>query len=287
METRPSETAILGAVLRAAHQVLDGEPKILRDEAVMGLVPGSDAAEIRAMNHQWEAPTLRHLRSSFVSRSRYAEDELAVAVREGVEQLVILGAGIETFAHRRPAWAQELRIIEVDHPASQAFKASLFPMEPAANPSVEYYPIDFESTGIAEGLSRSSFDNQRSTFFWWLGVLPYLTEEAIDDTLAFVRDLPAVAHLVVSFVLPDASLTGIDLETAQFSASAAGSRGEPWLSRFDPEALVQKLEKMGFVGVRHQTADQCHRRYYEGRDDRLEVPRFEQLVSMSTRPSTA
>jgi len=281
METRASETAVLAAVLRAAHQVLDAEPKILHDAAVMDLVAGSAPAEIRSMSRQWEVPTLRHLRSSFVSRSRYAEDELAVAVREGVEQLVILGAGIETFAQRRPSWANELRIIEVDHPASQAFKASLFPSQ---DRQVDYCPIDFESTGLAEGLAGSSFDAERPTFFWWLGVLPYLTEPAIDETLGFIRDLPSIAHLVVSFVLPDESLTGIDLETAQFSATAAGSRGEPWLSRFDPSTLEEKLNQMGFAEIRHQTPEQCHERYYAGREDQLEVPRFEQLVSMTTRP---
>src|SRR5262244_3851139 len=118
-ERQASKTAIAPAVIRAAHQILDAHPKILDDPVAIGLVEGSSAAEIRAQAPDLQQPLKRLVRSSFVVRSRFAEDQLAEAVRAGVQQYVLLGAGLDTFAYRQPAWAQPLRIIEVDHPASQ------------------------------------------------------------------------------------------------------------------------------------------------------------------------
>ena len=286
-ESRASETAILAAVLRAAHQIIDDEPKILIDNVVSGLVPGSAENEIREMRDRLNLPPLRHLRSSFVSRSRFAEDELAIAVADGIEQLVILGAGLETFSHRRPAFAKKLRVVEVDHPSSQAFKRARMASLSDDGLDLDYCPIDFERTSLAEGLARSSFDKGRPSFFWWLGVVPYLTEPALDSTFHFLRTLPSEARMVFSFVLPEEALVDIDLETARFSAAGAGARGEPWLTRLEPDTLMAKLSEMGFATVSHLTPEACAERYFVGREDNLQAPCFEQLISVTSMPSAA
>jgi len=109
-ERQASKTAITPAIIRAAHQILDAHPKILDDPVAIGLVEGSSAAEIRAQESDLQQPLKRLVRSSFVVRSRFAEDQLAEAIKAGVQQYVILGAGLDTFAYRQPAWAKPLRI---------------------------------------------------------------------------------------------------------------------------------------------------------------------------------
>src|SRR5262249_37639107 len=107
----------------------------------------------------------------FVLRSRFAEDQLAEAVKAGVGQYVLLGAGLDPFAYRQPAWATTLRIIEVDQPASHAFKRHCLGQAGVAIPgNVAFCPLDFEHTTLQEGLDAVAFDWQMPTFFSWLGV---------------------------------------------------------------------------------------------------------------------
>jgi methyltransferase (TIGR00027 family) len=121
-ERQASWTAIYTAIFRAAHQLLDATPKILDDPVAVGLVEGASEADIRAQAADFQQPLQRLARSLFVVRSRFAEDQLAEAVKAGVGQYVILGAGLDTFAYRQPAWALTLQVIEVDHPAFQTLK---------------------------------------------------------------------------------------------------------------------------------------------------------------------
>lgn len=183
-ERQASNTAIITAVLRAAHQILDAHPKILDDPVAIGLVEGSSTADIRTQESDLQQPLKRLARSLFVMRSRFAEDQLAEAVQAGVRQYVLLGAGLDTFAYRQPAWARPLQIIEVDQPASQAFKRERLGHAGVAIPdNVTFCPLDFERTSLQEGLGAVAFDPQVPTFFVWLGVTQYLTSEAIAATL--------------------------------------------------------------------------------------------------------
>jgi methyltransferase (TIGR00027 family) len=125
MANRRASTTMIGtAIFRAMHQVLDNDPKILDDPLAVGLVDGSTRDEILA-SPQGIARPPEWFRSIFVLRSRYTEDSLAEAVAHGVKQYVLLGAGMDTFAYRQPAWASAIRILEVDHPESQAFKREI------------------------------------------------------------------------------------------------------------------------------------------------------------------
>ncbi len=278
-ERQASKTAIGPAVLRAAHQLLDADPKILQDPLAIGLVEESSEAEIRAQESDLQHPFNRLMRSLFVMRSRFAEDQLAEAIKAGVRQYVLLGAGLDTFAYRQPEWARSLQIIEVDHPASLAFKRERLGHARVAIPdNVAFCPIDFESTGLQEVLSAATFDAQVTTFFGWLGVTQYLTSEAIAATLQFVLTLPAASGIAFTFVLPDAHLEGSDLELARFAVEGAASKGEPWLTRFEPEALRQWLRELGFSAVFHLTPEVATTRYFAGRHDGLPTPRVEQLM---------
>ena len=113
-ESHASKTGIMPAIFRAAHQILDSHPKILDDPVAIGLVEGASEAAIRAQTADLQQPIARLVRACFVLRSRFAEDQLAAAVKAGVRQYVLLGAGLDTFAYRQPGWATTLCIIEVD-----------------------------------------------------------------------------------------------------------------------------------------------------------------------------
>ena len=176
------------AIFRAAHQVLDASPKILDDPVAVDLVEGASVAAIRAAEADHQTPGRRLARALFVLRSRFAEDQLAEAIRPGigpgggpgggqrVGQYVVLGAGLDTFAYRQPRWARHLAIIEVDHPASQAFKRQQLRRHQIAVPdNLAFAPIDFERQDLASGLSGGPFAADRPTFLSWLGVSQYLT----------------------------------------------------------------------------------------------------------------
>ena len=117
---RPSRTAHGAAMLRAAHQILD-DPRVLEDPLALRMIGAQSEGALRSDPARFQTPELRHLRAFIAMRSRYAEDELVEGVRRGVRQYVVLGAGLDTFAYRNP-FGDLLRVFEVDHPATQAWK---------------------------------------------------------------------------------------------------------------------------------------------------------------------
>ncbi|HXW13686.1 MAG TPA: class I SAM-dependent methyltransferase [Terriglobia bacterium] len=189
---KPSRTAWAAAAHRAVHQVLE-QGHIFADPLALRILGEDGEAVVREAAQQ---PSRRRMRMFIAARTRFAEDALAAAVERGVRQLVVLGAGLDTYAYRSP-WGDRLRIFEVDHPATQAWKRQR--LEDAAIPipkSLTFAPIDFEHQTLPEGLAAAGFDSAQQTFFTWLGVVPYLTEEAVWFTLAFIANLPSGAHVV-------------------------------------------------------------------------------------------
>jgi len=274
-----SSTMILTAIARAAHQVLDHEPRILHDPIAIGLAEGCSREEILAAAPDHRTPIALLLRSAFVLRSRFAEDCLRSAVERGIRQYVILGAGLDTFAYRQPAWARELVIFEVDHPSSQEYKRERLTASRIEIPAnLCFCPCDFEQQSLEEALAAISFDRRATTFFSWLGVTQYLTREAIETTLRFVASLPHGSEIVLQFVVPQDHLSGIDAEVSLFAASGAAMRGEPWITRIDPEDCETWLGKLGFSKVIRLTQEDAQRRYFHGRRDGLRVYRVSELM---------
>ena len=170
-----SRTALGAAGRRAAHQVVDGGRVFADPLALRILGPDADAAVAEARAD----PALRGLRLYVAMRSRFAEDAARRAIARGVRQIVVLGAGLDTFAYRVEP-VEGLRVTEVDHPATQAEKRRRLAAAAIAAPShVVYAACDFESESLAGALAASGFDAGRPSFFLWLGVVPYLTEPAI------------------------------------------------------------------------------------------------------------
>jgi methyltransferase (TIGR00027 family) len=269
-DRRASATALGVARLRAAHMIIDGEPPILAD-TVIGRLLGSPIeveARVWADLEQLQAPLARGLRSHVVLRGRVAEDALADAAAAGVTQYLALGAGLDTFAYRQPAWAAALDVIEVDHPASQAAKReALHAAGIAIPPNVRYADIDFERETLADGLRRCGVSTARRALVSWLGVTMYLTRDAIDAVLATVAGFPAGSTLVLTFAQPR---DGADPDPIALGAARAG---EPWLSYFTPDELAAVLRGHGFADVRFLARDEAFRRYYATRRDGLLPPR--------------
>jgi methyltransferase (TIGR00027 family) len=234
-------------------------------------------ARLEQHPEQLQTPSARRLRAHVVLRSRFAEDRLADAVRRGVRQYVLLGAGLDTFALRQPEWARSITIVEIDQPATQAAKrARLAELNIGVPSNVVYHAVDFEKTTLREALPAAGVDVNAPVFFSWLGVTMYLTEDAVDQVLHTVAALPRGTELVLTFATPPDPLE----EPARLSfAQQAADVGEPWITFFTPEALEARLRSSGFTTVTFLTPELARERYFSQRADGLEAPRRVSVVS--------
>ncbi len=269
---------------RAAHLLLDDDPKILADTFARALAGhASDADLLRALESiqlfglPLAAPRLRAI---FTARNRYAEDELADAVKRGVTQYVILGAGLDSFAYRRPERMASLDVFEIDHPASQAWKrARVAELGIAPPPRLHHLPIDFERQTLAEGLTDSAKDLDAPAFFSLLGVAQYLTKDALLQILRDVAETCAPgSELVMQFVVPLTMLAAEEAALAHALADRAMATGEPWLSFYEPVEMESHLREAGFETISHFGRDLATERYFRNRTDGLSLPGYFQMM---------
>ena len=244
---QPSRTALGAAGHRAAHQVLDGAA-IFADPLALRIL-GADADALLREAAEADASRQR-LRWFIAVRSRVAEDALAAAVKGGARQLVVLGAGLDTTAYRT-AHAQELRMFEVDHPATQAWKRERLAQAAIKPPaSLTFVPVDFECETLADGLAAAGFDSTQQAFFSWLGVVPYLTDAAIFATLGYIAALPGGAHVVFDYVNPPSSIAEPERRAAHEAlATRVAAIGESIRNHFDSAALHHRLQALGFRDI--------------------------------------
>jgi methyltransferase (TIGR00027 family) len=279
-ERNSSTTALRVAQLRAVHQLLDGEPKILHDPVSVRLFGNEVRERLKIEAPKVNEPWVSGLRSHVLLRSRYAEDRLAEAYQRRVRQYVLLGAGYDTFAYRQPAWAHDLRIFEVDHPASQREKQHRLQATGIGIPSnLEFVAIDFEHASLRDGLAASGLDFNQPAFFSCLGVLVYLTAEAADAVFRCVASFPESSEIVFTYSAPASSLTPEEAARRARIGEVTDSMGEPWRTFFEPEALVQKLRELGFPEVTFLKTAEAEAKYFQGRTDGLRVPKREPVVS--------
>lgn len=270
-----SRTALATAYMRAAHQLLDRNPLILDDPLALRLLGEGSRQRIEENREKYEGREAISLRSHVVIRSRFAEDRLAAAVDRGVTQYVLLGAGFDTFAYRQPPWASLLRIIEIDHPQSQkAKKERLTSAGIEIPPNVEFADIDFEHETLGEGFKRHGVSMLEPTFFSWLGVTVYLTEEAVEGVFRELARFPIGSEVVFTFSQPrnPAALAKLAMKGPSL-ASMAAMAGEPWLTFYEPQALDMILRDVGFTDVYFLTPAESQRLYMDGRPADLPVPK--------------
>ena len=260
---QPSRTALGAASHRAAHQILE-RGSIFADPLATRIL-GTDLEE--AVRSAQDDPSQRRMRLFIAVRTRFAEDALAASIERGVRQLVVLGAGLDTYAYRA-SLPDSFRVFEVDHPATQAWKR--LRLAEAAIPvphQLTFAPTDFERETLADGLKAAGFDPGQKTFFTWLGVVPYLTQETIFSTLGFIARLPGGAHVVFDYANPADPRANSDEDTIALQALAerVASLGEPLRSFFETDALRAKLTDLGFDEIEDLGPASIRERYFPDR----------------------
>lgn len=286
-ENQVSITALVTAYARAYHAKNDS-PKIFNDLLADHLFKeeersylGHNLAESlkffdpeRAMSCPDQATALAWVMQSYngpttLSRSRYVEDSLAELVNQGVEQYVILGAGLDTFAFRQPELIKQLRVFELDHPATQAFKRQRlteigweFPEQ------LHLIPVDFTKEGLAEVLKHSPYDPQVLSFFSWLGVTYYLPRDVVFNKLRQIAGIaPSGSMIIFDYLDTNAFDPKKASKRVQLTQEIVRRAGEPMKTGFDPSTLAEDLEGIGFHLRENLSPSDIEERYFKGRTD--------------------
>jgi len=282
---QPSGSAIFAAMNRYAHLILDDKPKILEDTFARdfsgmkdenSLISALDDFKMglaKARNLEYATGFLQSYRGFTVVRHRYTEDELEKSLQQGISRYVILGAGLDSFAFRKQDIADNLKVYEIDHPATQQWKKNRLQELNIGMPSnLAFVPVDFENQDFIDELNKVGFQSSLPVFFSWLGVTPYLTEIAVFQTLQGVATMAPGSVIVFEYVLPDSILSDNDKLGDQ-----RGSGAEPWLSDFEPDILSDRLAQIGFSDIQDFGPEEAYDLYFSGRTDELSVDALNNL----------
>jgi methyltransferase (TIGR00027 family) len=276
----PSRTAMMVATIRGLHRLEAAPPWVFDDFLALVLV-GPAWRDFRAeLLAALSEPLLWPCSATTLARARWTEDRLAAGP---FDQYVLLGAGLDSFAWRRPdVLAAGLRVFEVDHPASQAWK--LRRVDELGLPSSDrhvFVPVDFEDETFAVGLDRAGFDWSAPALFSWLGVIPYLTVEAIEATLRTIAKGAPGSEIALSYLVDPSLMEDVGRALLDRFGGLAASVGEPFqtlLTTKEAEALVRRC---GLEVVDHPTCADIDARYFTGRPDDLAAVTFEQFLAAS------
>ncbi|MBF6065613.1 class I SAM-dependent methyltransferase [Nocardia terpenica] len=284
MNGQPSRTALATAYARAYHQVA-AEPRVFTDELAVPIagIPAAELGETNDSEDEW--PRLRRL--FLAGRARFAEDTIAEAVADGARQAVILGAGLDTFGCRNPH--PGLRVFEVDHPDTQAWKRQRLAEADIAIPtSLTFAPVDFETGTLAAGLAAAGFDRTAPTVFAWMGVVFYLTPETITGTLRFIADQAAPVRVVLDYLYPPATENGAAQAAMTARADRVAALGEPWRSYFTAEEFARVLGDLGYRDIEDRSAPEVLADYMEQPPTYPDsLPRPPHIVRATHRPPSA
>jgi methyltransferase (TIGR00027 family) len=276
----PDNTAVRVALWRALHVEVDSPPHVFEDKVGLKLAAPDDGWQSRPDM----SPFTQAFRASIVARARFVEDLIAEQVPHGVGQYVILGAGLDTFAQRRPELASRLRVFEIDQPGPQAWKRQRLIELGFGIPSfLRLVPVDFEAGHEWwERLAASGFDSARPAVVASTGVSMYLTRDAIAATLHQVAALAPGSTLVMSFMLP-IELADPDVRPGiERAAAGARANGTPFISFFTPAEMLALARAAGFKEVRHVSAAMLAQRYFAGRADGLRPPNNSEELLVAT-----
>jgi methyltransferase (TIGR00027 family) len=277
----PDGTAVRVALWRAMHVKVDPPPHVLEDEIGLQLVAPDDGWRRRP---DMDPAATSLFRAGIVARARFVEDLVIEQASHGVVQYVILGAGLDSFAQRRPEIAFRLRVFEVDQPGPQAWKRQrLIELGFDIPDWLRLVPVDFEAgDDWWQGLARAGFDAEQPAVVASTGVSMYLTKDAISATLRQVATLARGSTLAMTFLLPP-ELADPEvrpgLEQAQKGAQASGT---PFISFFTPPEMLALARDAGFKDAQHVSASMLNQRYFAGRTDGLRTPRGEEFLLATT-----
>ena len=277
----PDSTAVRAALWRAMHILVDPPPHVLEDEVGLRLVSPSDDWRSRPdMDPGWTSP----FRAGMVARARFIEDLVAECEADGVRQYVMLGAGLDTFAQRRPDLASRLLVYEVDQPGPQAWKRDRLAALSYPEPEwLRFVPVDFE-TGASwwDEVTAAGLDTQQPAIIASTGVSMYLTKDATAATLRQVARLPAGSSLAMTFLLPTELVDEADRPGYQAAQEGARRSGTPFISLYAPDEILALARDAGFPRVEHVSSNELCARYFANRSDGLRPSSGEDFVVATT-----
>jgi len=274
-------SAVRVALWRAIHVQVDPPPHVLEDEIGLQL---ADPDEDWRSRPDMDPAGTSWFRAAIVARARFIEDLVAEQAGHGVRQYVILGAGLDTFAQRRPEVASRLRMFEVDQPGPQAWKRRrLIELGFGVPEWLRLVPVDFEAgESLWEQLAAAGFDASEPAVVVSTGVSMYLTKEATAATLQQFAGLVPGSTLAMTFLLPPELLD--DAYRPGYEAAERGARaaGTPFISFYTPEEMLELARSAGFEDARHVSAPILNERYFAGRRDGLQMSKGEELLVATT-----
>ncbi|HET9870930.1 MAG TPA: class I SAM-dependent methyltransferase [bacterium] len=272
----PESSAVRTALWRALHLQVDAPPFIIEDE--VGLELAAPPADWRSRQDMHPGFT-KVFRASIVARARFIEDLVTEQAARGVGQYVLLGAGLDSFAQRRPDLASRLKVFEVDQPGPQAWKrARLAELGFGLPDWLRFVPVDFEAgDSWLEKLKSAGFDPARPALVASTGVSLYLTKEAVTATLRQAAGLAPGSTLAMTFILPRDMASPEERPGYEAAERGARAAGTPFLSYFMPDQMLSMAREAGLKDARHVSGKDLAARYFSGRTDGLK-PGSESLL---------
>jgi methyltransferase (TIGR00027 family) len=277
----PDETAIRVALWRALHVEFDPPPHVFEDTIGLQLAAPEEGWRNRPdMNPE----ATSRFRASIVARARFIEYLVAAQAARGIRQYVILGAGLDTFAQRRPEIASYLHIFEIDRPGPQQWKRQrLIETGYGVPPWLHLVPVDFEAgDSWLDALAASGFDRAQPTVIVSTGVSMYLTREANAATLRQIAALAPGSTLAMTFMCPMELADAEDRPAREWAEAGARAAGTPFITFFSPAEIVAFARENGFKDAQHVAAATLNEHYFAGRKDGLKTANSEELVLATT-----
>jgi methyltransferase (TIGR00027 family) len=276
----PDSTAVRVALWRAMHAQVDPPPRVIEDE--IGLQLAAPDADWRSRPDMDQQATAR-IRASIVARARFIEDLVTSEANRGVGQYVLLGAGLDTFAQRRPEIASALTVFEVEQPEPQAWKRQrLIELGYGIPDWLRLVPVDFETDSWLDRLLANGFDATKPAVFASTGVSMYLTSEANEATLRQIASLARGSTLAMTFMKPIELVEPEEQPVLAATDAAARASGTPFISYYAPDEILAMARDAGFVTARHVTAADFAQRYFADRTDGLRPFGSEELLVATT-----
>lgn len=280
-KTIPDHTAVRVALWRAIHLQLDAFPSVFNDDIGLKLIAPEEGWQKRGDMHPQGT---KGYRASIVGRARFLEDLVLEEIKKGVDQYVILGAGLDSFAQRHPEVANKVRVFEIDQPETQAWKKRRLNetrLDTIGN--LQFVPVDFEAgESWREKLIQYGFDANKPAVIASTGVTMYLTLEANKETLREVSKFAKGSTLAMTYMVPLDLIDPEERPGHQMVYEKAKAAGTPFISFFRPEEMTSLALQAGFPHAKHVSREQIIEKYFKGRTDGLEPSKGEEFLVAQT-----
>ncbi len=276
---RPDNTAVRTALWRALHLQIDAQPYIIEDELALKLLAPDEGWQQRPDMHP---QFTKRLRASILARGRFIEDLVIEESKKGITQYVILGAGLDTFAQRRPDISSKLQLFEIDQPDTQIWKQRrLIALGFSIPQELHFVSVNFEASSWWEQLLDAGFDPGKAALVTCTGVSLYLTKTAIATTLKQIASLAPGSRLAMTFYLPMELIDEEDKPLQKIAEKGAFDAGTPFLSFFEPDEILALAHESGFKEAKTISTKDMEELYFAQRKDNL-IPASGEIFLLAT-----